>query len=110
MLAMASQNVIVVENDTVRFFHETFFDYCWARLFVEEGRTLLEFLLADGLEQHLFRRAQVRQILEFQRERDFSTYLRNLRELLTDTRVRYHLKKLAIDWLARRVDPRPEEW
>ena len=108
--AMASHNVIVLDGDSVRFFHEAFFDYCCARLFAEQGRTLLEFLIEGGREQHLFRRAQVRQILEYERERDFGAYLRDLRDLLADTRVRYHLKKLALDWLSGLAAPREEEW
>ena len=108
--AMASHNVIVLDGDSVRFFHEPFFDYCSARLFVEQGRALLEFLLEGGREQHLFRRAQVRQILEYEREHDFAGYLRDLREVLTDRRVRFHLKKLALDWLGGLPAPREEEW
>lgn len=107
---MASHNVIVLDGDSVRFFHEAFFDYCCARLFAEEGRTLLEFLIEGGREQHLFRRAQVRQILEYERERDSGAYLRDLRDLLADTRVRYHLKKLALDWLNGLASPREDEW
>jgi hypothetical protein len=108
--AMASHNVIVLDGNAVRFFHEAFFDYCSARLFAEQGRTLLEFLLEGGYEQHLFRRAQVRQILEYERERDFAGYIRDMRELLTDGRVRYHLKNLALDWLRELAAPREEEW
>ena len=108
--AMASQNVIVLDGDSVRFFHELFFDYCCARLFAEQGITLLEFLTEEGREQHLFRRAQVRQILEFERERDASAYLRDLRDLLTAPHVRYHLRKLALDWLAGLGSPREQEW
>lgn len=107
---MASQNVIVLDGDSVRFFHEAFFDYCCARLFAEQGGTLLEFLIEGDREQHLFRRAQVRQILEYERERDAATYLSDMRDLLTDPRIRYHLKKLALDWLGGLGAPREEEW
>ncbi|TDU63029.1 hypothetical protein EI77_04550 [Prosthecobacter fusiformis] len=107
---MASHNVIVLDGVSVRFFHEVFFDYCCARLFMEQGQTLLDFLTEGGLEQHLFRRAQVRQILEYEREHNVEAYLRDLRELLANSRVRYHLKKLALDWLGGLADPREEEW
>lgn len=108
--AMASQNVIVLDGNSVRFFHELFFDYCCARLFAEQGITLIQFLTDEGREQHLFRRAQVRQILEFERARDFSAYLRDMRDLLTASSIRYHLKKLALDWLGVIESPREEEW
>lgn len=107
---IASLNVIVLDGGSVRFFHEAFFDYCFARLFAERDQTVLEFLTENGKEQHLFRRAQVRQILEYERERNPERYVRNLRDLLTSEKIRYHLKQLTIDWLAAISDPREDEW
>ena len=107
---IASHNVIVLDGGSVRFFHEAFFDYCFARLFAERGQTVLELLTKDGKEQHLFRRAQVRQVLEYERERNRERYIRNLRDLLTSERVRYHLKKLTVDWLGNISDPKEDEW
>lgn len=53
------------------------------------GHELLPFLLSSG--QHLFHRAQVRQILFHQREEDFDSYLENLRELLAKSEIRFHI-------------------
>ena len=105
---MASEHVLVFENRRYRFFHEGFFDYAFARGFVQRGEPLIEWLIQT--EQHLFRRAQVRQILAYQRDREKNDYLRDLRNLLTNSRVRYHLKKLVLQWLRQLDDPMPEEW
>lgn len=105
---MISENILIQENKTIRFFHETFFDYAFARRFTAEGKELLSFLL-EG-EQHLFNRAQVRQILHHNREIDFPQYLDDVTALLNRENIRFHLKYLVIDLLADLQDPKPEEW
>lgn len=106
--AMASEHVLALEGRTCRFFHESVFDYVFARTYVAQGGTAAKLLLSD--EQDLFRRGQVRQILAYNRDRDFSSYLVDLQTLLTDAGVRAHIKKVVIDWLRNLPDPRPEEW
>ena len=63
--AVTSEGVLILDKRTCGFAHESFFDYCFARGFVRERRTLVSFLLES--EQHLFRRAQVRQVLAYLR-------------------------------------------
>ena len=72
---LVSDNVLVLENGRYRFFHESFFDYAFARRFVRERRDLVRFLTSDCVEQHLFRRSQVRQVLAYQREDNWGAYL-----------------------------------
>lgn len=110
--ALASDHVLALTEKSCRFFHETFFDYIFARGFIASGKRLLPDLLPQGEEQHLFRRSQVRQVLAYQRGRDggFSQYLSDLHDLLTTERVRVHLKKAMVDWLSNLSDPTCEEW
>jgi hypothetical protein len=106
--AMASEHILTWENKRISFFHESFFDYAFARRFAYRGQELLTFLQSS--EQHLFRRAQVRQILIHQREEDFDGYLQNLRELLNSSDIRFHLKKVVIALLGTLDNPKEEEW
>lgn len=106
--AMASEHVIVLDGKTSRFFHESVFDYVFARTFVTQNGTATKLLIQS--EQHLFRRAQVRQILTYNRDRDFNAYLDDLNRLLTDSAIRAHIKKVVIDWLRNLPNPRIEEW
>ena len=76
----------------------TFFDYCFARTQPNGGRDFVRFL--EGDTQHLFRRAQLRQVLAFLRDDDFPRYLASLEELLRSERIRPHLKLLAVDLAA----------
>lgn len=105
--AMASEGVVVADDRQLSFFHETFFDYCFSRRFLGGGGTLRELLAS--VEQDLFRRAQVRQVLVYLRSADRQAYLADLAHLLAAPEIRLHIKALTIAVLET-VDPTPEEW
>ncbi|GHO65546.1 hypothetical protein KSC_044380 [Ktedonobacter sp. SOSP1-52] len=106
--AMVSEHVLVQHSGQYAFFHESFFDYVFARRFAAQGRMLVPFLCES--EQHLFRRAQVRQILLHERDIDRDHYLDDLRSLLTSPAIRFHLKQIVLALLAGLTDPTEEEW
>ena len=106
--AMASENVLVLESNQCSFFHEGFFDYAFARRFARGPQSLLELLVSD--EQHLFRRAQVRQILLYLRNTDFGQYITDLEEVLSSPSVRFHIKQVIFALLADLSEPEKEEW
>src|SRR5450756_2156128 len=97
-----------LEGGRVAFAHEAFFDYAYARQHMRTGLPLLT-LLRSG-EQLLFRRAQVRQLLTFEREQDSRQYLSDVREILTADDVRPHLKELVIALVTLVHDPGLDEW
>ena len=105
---LASEGVLTFDGRRYGFGHESFFDYCFARLFVTKSDTVVSFLQAS--EQHLFRRAQVRQVLTYLRDADFDRYVRELRTMLSDAGIRPHLKDLAFALMADVKNPKEEEW
>ncbi|MDE2987119.1 MAG: hypothetical protein OXT70_03580 [Chloroflexota bacterium] len=107
---LASEGVVSISDDGVGFFHESFFDYAFARTFERRGRSLVDWLKSDA--QFLFRRSQVRQVLGFLRRNgvDSSQYLETLAGLLQDTGIRFHIKQLVLDWLGGLADPSEREW
>lgn len=105
---LASEGVLTFDGRRYGFGHESFFDYCFARLFVTKSDTVVSFLQAS--EQHLFRRTQVRQVLTYLRDADFDRYVRELHDLLSDAEIRPHLKDLALALLAGVTNPKEEEW
>ena len=107
--AMASEGVVVRDGDRFAFFHASFFDYAFARGFIGRGDHLVDWLRES--DQDLFRRSQTRQVIEFLRGNEpDEAYLEVLVRLLGDNSVRFHLKRLALDWLGQLTDPREEEW
>ncbi|MEL7408868.1 MAG: hypothetical protein AAFN00_18290 [Cyanobacteria bacterium J06558_2] len=106
--AMASEHVLVEDNNRYRFFHDSFFDYAFARRFAAREEDLLALLRSD--EQHLFRRTQVKQILIHEREGNSEFYLEHLEELLISNNIRFHIKQIIFAWLGTLNDPKEEEW
>ena len=105
---MSSEGVLSFDGNRYSFGHETFFDYCFARAFMTKEDSLVSFLIPS--EQHLFRRAQVRQVLVYLRDADRRRYCRELRELLRDERIRCHLKDLAVALAFSMPNPEEDEW
>ncbi|MFM0502912.1 AAA family ATPase [Paraburkholderia caffeinilytica] len=104
---LASANLIAITGNNANFFHESFFDFLFARHFQNGSETLVDLLLRG--EQHLFRRTQVRQILEVLRQDDYVRYLDEIRMLLENARVRFHIKLAVAQWLGSIRDPSFEE-
>ena len=96
--------MLKTKNGQVQFFHQTLFDYVYARRFTEQGNDLLSVLR----EQHqgLFSRAAVKSILTFLREQNPSKYIHTVDQLLYAKNsegldiYRYHLKSLAVSNMA----------
>lgn len=105
---MTSEGVVSFDGRRHAFGHESFFDYCFARSYVRKDQSLISFLTQS--EQHLFRRAQVRQVITYLRDADRQRYLREVRALVTDTKIRPHLKDLTLALLASVPEPTDEEW
>ena len=105
---LASEGVLTFDGRRYGFGHESFFDYCFARASFNRSEPLVSFL--KGTEQHLFRRAQVRQALAYLRDADPARYVQELGGLLSDDGIRTHFKDLAFALLAEVTDPTAQEW
>ena len=106
--SMVSEGVLSSDGRRYGFGHESFFDYCFARLFMAGRESLSSFLVDSG--QDLFRRAQVRQVLAYLRDSNFDRYVRELRELLAHNAIRPHIKDLVLALLAEVPVPTADEW
>lgn len=104
---LSSDNLIARGRKSINFFHESFFDYIYARGFCAREDTICTLL--ESSEQHLFRRTQVRQILDALRQSDRGRYLRELQALWTAPSVRYHVRHAVAQWLGALADPWAEE-
>lgn len=100
---LTSEGVLVKFRDRVNFFHESFFDYIFARAFSTKEVSIVGLL--NSAEQHLFRRTQVRQILETLRQGDTIRYEEELRNVLKDPSVRFHIKAAVAQWLGSLTEP-----
>ena len=89
------------------FSHQTLFDYCYARRFVAQNKSLSQEILSGP--QGLFERSQIVQILAYLRDADQAAYRRELTDLLFADGLRVHLRFLLIDWLGSLPNPTDDE-
>ena len=106
---MVSENVLVKDGQRVSLFHESFFDYVFARRMVSDPNfDLVSYILEQG--QSLFIRSQVRQVLLHLRDISTKDFSRNLEAILTNKEIRPHLKTIVLSLLGTFEDPTQEEW
>lgn len=104
---LVSESILIDTTKGYAFFHESYFDFLFAQGFVSSGRSLHDFLVES--EQGLFRRAQVRQVLEYLSSEDRSRFRSTVVELLSSEGVRFHLKDAVVSVLSE-TRPTPEDW
>lgn len=104
---LVSEHVLARDGDRIAFFHETFFDYAFARQWVSRRESLVDFLLRD--EQELFRRAQVRQILQHLSERECERFRDEITAILMSDQVRFHIKETVLAVLSNLSEPTSED-
>lgn len=104
---LVSEHVLARDGDRIAFFHETYFDYAFARQWVSRSESLIDFLLHD--EQELFRRAQVRQILQHLHEREPDRFRTEVEAVLTSDQIRFHVKETVLAVVANLVAPTSED-
>lgn len=104
---LVSEHVLAREGQKLAFFHESFFDYAFARRWIRRGEGLVEFLTAG--EQELFRRAQVRQVLAHLRDEDGSRFIHELEAVLLSDKIRFHIKDVVLRLIGSLLEPTAEE-
>lgn len=107
LAALESEDLLAGDESGVAFFHESYFDYLFARAFVEGGGDLHTFLASTG--QFLFRRSQTRQVLEYLASTDRSRFREVAAQLLASPDIRSHLRHVIVSVL-RQLTPDPEDW
>ncbi len=107
LAALESEDLLVGDESSIAFFHESYFDYLFARAFVEGDGDLHAFLASTG--QFLFRRSQTRQVLEYLAATERSRFREVAAQLLASSDIRSHLKHVVVSVL-RQLTPHPEDW
>jgi hypothetical protein len=105
--ALESASVLVDDGARWGFFHESYFDFLFARSFLAQGGDLHAFLADSG--QHLFRRAQTRQILEHLAATDRPEFRNVVVQLLRSPTIRRHLQDIVVGVLTQ-LDATAGEW
>lgn len=107
---LCSRGVLAVTgpaSQQIAFFHQSFFEYLFARQFEASGQPLADFVLNSG--QGLFQRSLIQQVLVYLRGIESPQYAQALRQLLSSTHCRFHIKLLLTQQVAAQLTPYTEE-
>ena len=106
---LISENILAKRGSKISFFHESFFDFMYARSEVSTDFDLLDFVQERA--QSLFLRSQLRQILLHLQDFDYLKAIQSVRSLLASDKVRPHLKGLILALVGGLSNPPTrEEW
>lgn len=105
---LLTENILKKLRKNIYFFHESFFDYTFAKLFSDKEKDTCEYLLEN--DQYLFRRAQVRQILTYKREEGEESYYKDIEKLIENPNIRYHIKDLVFRFINSLKNPSMKEF
>lgn len=106
---LSEEFLVRVSDSRIQFFHQSLFDYIYARRFVERRGDLLESIRER--HQGLFIRARVKSVLLYMREKSSSEFVQVVRTLLFDKNpegkdtYRFHLKSLALSLMGYIAQP-----
>ena len=105
---LASAGILLRSKSGWNFLHQTFFDYCYARRFVEAGESLPKTILNS--EQGVFERSKLIQIIGYLRGYDHNRYVLDLQQLMNSEKLRFHLYDLLLRWFGALSNPTDDEW
>lgn len=91
----------------VQFFHQTFFDFAFAKQFVQTGKPVTQYILDN--HQGLFIRSSLKMILGFLREQDHSVYIKAIETILLSSKYRFHIKLMLLNLLGFEEAPTTQE-
>lgn len=98
-----SNQLLIEENKELYFFHQTFYEYCFAKQFVENSGNLENYILEN--DQSLYVRSVIKMVIEYLREYDIKCYSGILRNILISNNYRFHIKTLLLSSLGTIQNP-----
>lgn len=104
---LESERILKKETAEIQFFHQTFYDFVFAKRFVEKRDDLITYI--KSYEQSILIRSAVKMILNYLRDYDHEKYMRLMGGLIGDTEIYYHIKHMLVSMLAFNEQPSKDE-
>jgi len=94
---------ILVDGKNIEFFHQSFFDYAYARNFINGEKDFLTDII--NRHQGLFVRSKIKQILNYKSSVLHNEYVSDVNKILKHKDVRFHIKLLILQEIAFQENP-----
>ena len=100
---LKSQNVLIASTTDICFFHQSFYDFVYARSFVSNGGDVLNYI--NNHSQAITIRASLKIVLSYLREYNFIEYINTIRKILLGDSNRFHIQYLVYSILGSEENP-----
>ncbi|WP_222166169.1 NACHT domain-containing protein [Edaphocola aurantiacus] len=104
---LKSELLIKEEDNNIQFFHQSFYDFVFAKQFVESNGDLVTYIKDN--EQAIQIRSAIKMVINYLRDYDPQRYLQILEQLLIDNDIYFHIKQMLVSVLAFQEQPLEEE-
>lgn len=104
---LKSERILTGQNNEIQFFHQSFYDYVFAKRFVESDNSIKRYLKNN--DQSIMVRSALKMIISYLREFDNERYLKKFKVLINDKKIFFHIKHLLISTLAVIENPSSAE-
>ncbi|MBI3233867.1 MAG: ATP-binding protein, partial [Bacteroidetes bacterium] len=104
---LESERLLKKEGKLLQFFHQSFYDFVFAKQFAESEQDLLTYI--KNQDQSLTIRSAVKMIVEYLRDFDLDFYQQTLNDLFDDEAILFHIKHLVFSSVLYQTEPSTEE-
>jgi hypothetical protein len=94
---LTSGGILIKDADGIQFFHQTFYDFVFAKTFVESNQSVERFVLEKDNSIHI--RSSLKMIMGFLREDDNPQFVQIVERMLTSSKYSFHIKLLLYNLL-----------
>lgn len=91
---LISENLFTLKSNKIQFFHQSFYEFVFAKAFVAKEKDLLEFIIHH--KQSIRIRSIVKMVMDFLRDANPKEYHRQLNAILINDAIAFHFKHLLI--------------
>ena len=106
---LISEGIIEQIDNRATFFHQSMYDYVFARYYKKEKRSLIQDLLAKKKHQGIFMRSTVNFVLDYERAKNAKQYKEDVKTILFSGKIRTHIQLMLLWAMANREDILPFE-
>ena len=101
---LISEGIIEQIDNRATFFHQSMYDYVFARYYKKEKRSLIQDLLEKKKHQGLFMRSTVNFVLDYERAKNEKQYKEDVKTILFSGKIRTHIQLMLLWAMANRED------
>lgn len=101
---LISEGIIEQIDNRATFFHQSMYDYVFARYYKKEKRSLIQDLLAKEKHQGIFMRSTVNFVLDYERAKNEKQFKEDVKTILFSGKIRTHIQLMLLWAMANRED------